>query len=278
MDIHAILKTVAADAIRGDIVFPTHTEIALRVQRLLDDPDCDSNVLAKLIAAEPMLSARVLSMANSLAYNPRGRTIGDVRSAIARLGFATLRALAVSIVVRQMKDLSRLETHRALAGRLWEHSANVAALARVIARRVTRQNPDAAFFAGIVHEVGAFYLISRAADFPGLLTPPLENWIDDTEATVGRAVLAALQTPEAISAAIETVWGGYLAMPPTSLGDTLLMANELSPIESPLDALDGLGRRDMPVELEMAIDDETLSEILAESSDEVASIGDALNR
>ena len=41
--------------------------------------------------------------------------------------------------------------------------------ARVLARRVTRQNPDAAFFAGIVHEVGSFYLISRAADFPGLL-------------------------------------------------------------------------------------------------------------
>ena len=278
MDIHAILETVAADAARGDIVFPTHTELALRVQRLLDDPDCDSTVLAKLIAAEPMLSARVLSMANSLAYNPGGRTIGDVRNAIARLGFATLRALAVSIVVRQMKDLSKLETHRVLAGRLWEHSANVAALARVIARRVTRQNPDAAFFAGIVHEVGAFYLISRATDFPGLLTPPLESWIDDTEAKVGRAVLAALQVPEAIAAAIEAVWGGYLAMPPTSLGDTLLLANELSPIESPLDALDGMGRRDMPVELEMAIDDETLSEILAESSDEIASIGEALNR
>ena len=146
MDVPAILRSIAADAGRGNIVFPTHTEIALRVQRLLDDPDCDINVLGKLISAEPMLSARVLGVANSTAYNPGGKTISDLKTAISRLGFAALRALAAAIVVRQMKDMSTSAEHRSLAARLWEHTAHVAALARVIARRVTRQNPDAAFF------------------------------------------------------------------------------------------------------------------------------------
>ena len=57
MDIHAILETVAADAARGDIVFPTHTELALRAQRLLDDPDCDSAVLALSMEAPPVTVA-----------------------------------------------------------------------------------------------------------------------------------------------------------------------------------------------------------------------------
>ena len=276
MDVRSALDTIAADAQRGDIVFPTNTEIALRVQRLLDDPDCAIDALGKLIAAEPILSARVLSIANSIAYNPGGRIITELKSAISRLGFATLRALAAAVIVRQMKDMSRDVSHRALAARLWEHTAHVASLARVIARRVTRQNPDAAFFAGIVHEVGSFYLISRANAFPGLFDSDLELWHGDGEASVGAAVLKALDVPENIVQAVESMWIGFLALPPASLGDTLLLADQLSPIESPIDALAGMSRKGMAVDLEMLIDDETLSQILAESADEVASLSAAL--
>ncbi len=272
MDVRTALDTIAADAARGDIIFPTHTDIALRVQRMLDDPDCAIDALGKLVAAEPILAARVLGIANSIACNPGGRAIGDLKSAISRLGFATLRALAASIIVRQMKEMSNDEEHRALAARLWEHTAHVAALGRVIARRVTRQNPDAAFFAGIVHEVGSFYLIARASAFPGLLAGDLEAWHGEGEARVGRAVLRALEVPADILAAMETLWSGFLALPPSSLGDTLLLADELAPVESPIDALAGMSRKGMDVELEVLIDDETLSSILAESAAEVASL------
>jgi len=276
MDVRAALETIAADAARGDIIFPTHTEIALRVQRLLDDPDCAVDALGKLISAEPILAARVLSIANSMAYNPGGRVISELKSAISRLGFAALRALAAAVIVRQMKEMSLSEECRELASRLWEHTAHVAALARVIARRVTRQNPDAAFFAGIVHEVGSFYLISRADAFPGLLNSDLEVWHGDGEAAVGRAVLKALDVPAHILQATETLWAGFLALPPVSLGDTLLLADQLAPVESPIDALAGMSRKGMAAEIELMIDDETLSQILAESADEVASLSAAL--
>ena len=276
MDIRSVLDAIAADATRGDIVFATHTEIALRVQRLLDDPDCAIDALGKLISAEPILATRVLAIANSIAYNPGGRAISELKSAISRLGLATLRAIVAALIVRQMKDLSQAEEDRALAARLWEHTASVAALARVIARRVTRQNPDAAFFAGIVHEVGSFYLIARASSFPGLLGSDLELWHGEGEAAVGRSVLQALQVPAHILEAIETLWSGFLEMPPASLGDTLLLADQLSPIESPIDAICGMSRKGMAVELDLLIDDETLTTILAESADEVASLCAAL--
>jgi HD-like signal output (HDOD) protein len=276
MDVRTALDSISADAERGDIVFPTHTEIALRVQRLLDDPDCAIEAIGKLIAAEPFLSARVLGIANSIAYNPGGRAISDLKSAISRLGFATLRALAAAIIVRQMQSLSKTEEHRALAAKLWEHTAHVAALSRVIAQRVTHQNPDAAFFSGIVHEVGNFYLISRAGAFPGLLTSDLELWHGEGEASVGRAVLHALEIPPHILEAMETLWSGFLTMPPASLGDTLLLADQLSPVESPIDILAGMSRKGMNVELEVLIDDETLTSILTESAEEVTSLITAL--
>lgn len=276
MDVRSALDAIAADAAAGDIVFPTNSQIALRVARLLDDPDCSLDALGKLVGAEPILAARVLSIANSIAYNPGGRAITDVKSALSRLGFAALRALTAAVVVRQMKEMSIHAEHRALATRLWEHTASVASLARVIARRVTRQNPDAAFFAGIVHEVGGFYLIARADAFPGLLASDLELWREQGEAIVGRAVLGALDVPAHILDAMATLWSGFLAMPPTSLGDTLLLADQLAPIESPIDVQAGMSRQGMDVELELLIDDETLTEILAESAAEVASLAAAL--
>ncbi|KAB2911926.1 MAG: HDOD domain-containing protein [Dechloromonas sp.] len=234
MDVEGALQTITAEAERGNMIFPTHAEIALRVRRLLDDPDCSIEQLSKLISAEPLLAARVVAIANSVAYNLSGRTSTDLRSAISRLGFNTLRTLATAVVVGQMAGMAQTPEHRALAARLWEHTAHVAALARVIARRVTHQDPEAAFFAGIIHEVGGFYLIARAAAFPGLLDSDLEAWVGEREAQVGRCVLRALEVPDSILEATETLWGGYLAMPAESLGDTLLLADRLTPVESPL--------------------------------------------
>lgn len=276
MDVQAALEAIAAEAAGGDIVFPSHSEIALRVQRALDDPDCSLEQLGKLISAEPILSAKVVGVANSVAYNPSGRAMGDVRSAVARLGFNMLRTLATAVVVRQMQGMSKAPEHRALAARLWEHTAHVAALAKVIAQRVTHQDPDAAFFAGIVHEVGGFYLISRASAYPGLLDSDLESWHGCGEARLGRCVLAALAVPAPIVAALETLWDGYLAMPPMCLGDTLLLADQLSPVESPLDELAGMGKKGMAADLDLQIDEATLSSILADSAAEVESLTAAL--
>jgi HD-like signal output (HDOD) protein len=276
MDVQAALTAIAADAARGEMVFPTHSEIALRVQRALDDPDCSTEQLSKLISAEPILSAKVVSIANSVAYNPSGRAISDVRSAVSRLGFNTLRTLVTVVVLRQMQGMAKSPAHRALAARLWEHTAHVATLARVIARRVTKLDPEAAFFAGIVHEMGGFYLISRADAFPGLLESDLEPWYGEGQAEVGRCVLRAIDVPANILEALETLWGGYLAMPAESLGDTLLLADCLAPVESPLAELAGMSRQGMVPDLDLLVDDELMSSILADSAEEVESLLAAL--
>lgn len=279
MEVRDALAKIAAEAETGKMVFPTNAEMALRVQRALDDPDCSAEQLARLVQAEPLLAARVVAMANSVVYNRSGKTIADVRNAVARIGFKTLRVLATSVALGQLEGMSRIASHRDLASRLWEHTAHVAALARVVAKRVTRQDPDVAFFAGIVHEVGGFYLISRADAYPGLLDGEhgsLVEWSGEWEMTVGRAVLKVLSVPEDVVRGIEGLWDGYLAMPPVSLGDTLLLADQLAAVESPLGVLAGFGREGMMPSIEVAIDDETLTGILQESAEEVESLTAAL--
>ena len=271
---------MAAHMAHGEMAFPTSARVALKVRQALDDPDCRIETAAKLVSAEPLLSARVVAIANSVAFNRSGREITDVRTAVARLGFRTVRSLAMAVVTRQMAGTVAQPEYQALANQLWEHTAHVASLAHVIAHRVTRQDPETALFAGIVHEVGGFYMLSRAKDYPGLLDgDDFTDWIEDGEIAVGRAVLKVLSVPEPVAHAIEAYWDGFLAMPPVTLADTLLLAEEISPVPSPLHSLRDVhkGHGDnVAATLDMAVGEGTLSSILEESEEEVRSLTGAL--
>lgn len=277
MDRTELYRSIAAGPDGGELVIPTHAELGLRIRRALDDPDCSVDQAAKLVQADPFLAARVVAVANSAAYKRGGQKIADVRQAVTRLGFQVLRALAMSLLVRQIAGEPGNPVHRELAHGLWEHTVHVAALCHVIARRVTHQNPEAALFAGILHEVAGFYLIARAREMPELLEGDLADWQGEGEKTVGAALLRTLDVPEAVARAIEDMWEGYLAIPSTSLGDTLLLAEELAPVASPLYWSPGAESADMGLpRIDMVLDSATLSEVLAESADEVRSLISAL--
>lgn len=276
MDVRVVLEELAAEAAHGDMLFPTHTEVALQVRRALEDPDCSSQRLCTLISTEPLLSARIVGLANSVAYNTTGTAVKDLHSAISRIGFSALRSMATAFIVRQMQEMPATPEHRALAARLWEHTTHVAALARVIARRVTHQDPEAAFFAGIVHEMGGFYLLSRASAFPGLLEAIFGVWHGTGESRIGRAVLQGLAVPATALEAFAVLWRGYLSLPPESLGDTLLLANELAPVASPLADLPADKRGGASADIDMQLGEETLHGILADSAEEIASLLAAL--
>lgn len=233
MSLTPALERIAQDAARGKLVFPSHAKVVLAVRRALDDPDLPLEKLCHLISAEPMLSARMVSVANSVAYRRTGPVVVGVRNAVTRLGFRNVRTMATAFLVRMMRDVPTVPAHRDLTRRLWEHSVHVAALARAIAQRVVRQDPDAAFFAGIVHDAGAFYLVARAGDTPGLIDEARANWEGDGESLVGGFVLREIDVPADVQSACEELWRGRPHDPPFSLGDVLGLADRLVPVASP---------------------------------------------
>ncbi|MDL2355315.1 MAG: HDOD domain-containing protein [Pseudomonadota bacterium] len=276
MDRIEAFKSIAAQAGRGELTFPTNVDATLKLQRALNDPALHADDAARLVQAEPLLAARTVAIANSVAYNRFGNDVTNVRSAVQRVGFRTLNALAAAVIVRQLDSkITRMDL-RLKADQLWKHSAHVAALSQVIARRVTRIDPDTALFAGIVHEVGGFYLLSRAEEFPGLLDGEPEDWLEHGEVPIGRAVLSKLGVPAAVMEAIEAMWGGMRALPPETLGDTLMLANDLAPFDSPLHGRAGATTRQSAATIDFVIGDGTLAEILAESAEEVSSLTAAL--
>lgn len=277
MECAAALRKLADDAAGSDLVFPTHAQVAIQVRLALDDPEIHLDKVAKLVQAEPLLAAKVVGMANSVAFNNSGRAVSDARSAVSRLGITLIRALSTAVIMRQL-SASPNPAHESLAERLWEHSAHVAALGYILAKRVSRQNPDSALFAGIVHELVYFFLVARAADHPALLSADLEaSWRDGGKALVEDAVLKALAVPPEIAEAISGMRSGSFSVPPRNLADTLALANCLTPILNPLEALSDRQKNDAVVALStQVIADRTLAAILEESAEELETLARSL--
>ena len=265
-------KSIAAQASRGELTFPTSVAASVKLQQALSDPDCHIDAAAQLVQANPLLAARTVAIANSVAYNRSGNEISSVRAAVQRMGVRTLQSLVAALIVRQIGSAVTDPVAKAKLAQLWEHTAHVAALAQVLARRVTRVDPDTALFAGIVHEVGGFYMLSRAAEFPGILDGEPDDWIEHGEQEIGRGVLKKLVIPEAVMDAVEALWEGFRALPPEDLGDTLLLANDLSPVPSPLHENAGATSAQAARTIDCEIGEGTLASIMAESAAEVQSL------
>lgn len=276
MDRLDAFKLIAAQAQRGELSFPTNVDATLKLQRALNDPELHADAAARLVQAEPLLAARTVAIANSVTYNRSGKVVTTVRAAVQLIGFRVLQALAAAVMVRQLDSKITDPKLRVKADQLWKHSAHVAALSQLIARRISKVDPETALFAGIVHEIGGFYLLSRASEFPGLLEGEPEEWIEYGESAIGRGVLAKLGVPAPVMEAIEAMWVGLRALPPETLGDTLMLADDLAPLDSPLHVRAGATTRQSAVTVDFVIGEGSLADILQEAKDEVASLTAAL--
>jgi len=194
-----MLEDIAKE-LAGDIVFPTYFDAAFRLRKELQNADLSLTQLANRIAVEPLISAKLLHLANSVLYNPSGATVRNLVGAIQRLGLEVVRSTALTIAMGQMMRSRDLVEFADLTKSLWTHTLHTAAAARVIARRETRLNPDDALLAGLVHDLGAFYMIYRAAKYPELRQRPdtLRYLIVQWHEGIGVSLLNAIGLPEEI--------------------------------------------------------------------------------
>ena len=121
------------------------------------------NELESIVGADPEFSLRILALANS-AYYSQLHDIASLRSALVVLGADTVCKLAASLLSRSL-----LSTPRSNDSTIWRHSQAVGIAARLIAEAHRRADPQQAFVAGLLHDVGLsavqMYEGATAADF-----------------------------------------------------------------------------------------------------------------
>jgi len=269
------LKKIVAEAKVGELTFPTNVHATLKIQEALNDPECGIETAATLVMQDPLVATRVIGIANSIAYSRFGGGITNVRTAIRILGFNTLRSVVIAVAIKQLHQAVKNTQIKERMEQLWQHCAHVAAMAHLLARHVSNIDPETALFAGVVHEVGGFYLLSRAEELPSLLDDtPCEtaDALDgDYDICLCRAVLRQLLVPKRVVSAIESLRYGTPTLPPESLDDTLFLANELADVVSPLDHREE-SAIEQAAELDFTVKDSTLRHILNESTDDLHSL------
>ena len=178
----------------------------MNIRRAIQQEDISNDTLAKIISTEPVLSAQILKMSNSAAYNTTGKNNSELRVATLRLGYVKVKNLTIAVGMKQLteyKDLNK-DISRLMEG-LWNRSLRVASFALVLSKTMTRVNPDNAMLAGLLHDVGKFYILNRASHFQSLFTPQAALWnvVDDWHSNIGAAILENWDISDEIKDAVQ---------------------------------------------------------------------------
>ncbi|AVZ78967.1 histidine kinase [Zoogloeaceae bacteirum Par-f-2] len=229
----------------GRLNFPTALDVSLRIKRLADNPESTMEEIAAAVRAEPVLSAKAVRMANAVLLNPYGKPVTSVNEAVKRIGLSALRCLAFAVAAEQLAQDHRSRQMRLVASGLWMHSVDVAAWSYALARHLCTVRPDTAMLAGIMIDIGQFFLLARAADYPALEEnmSRFAEFVSTWDEPVGRAILEAFELPEAIVDAFqyEDPYAGN--WPPENLSDIVFIASLATDTPNPFDSLLGLDNR-----------------------------------
>jgi putative nucleotidyltransferase with HDIG domain len=133
---------------------PTIPVVAIKVMQLIESETATAEELAKIVASDPAVAARVLKISNSSFYGCR-RQIQTLSGAIVVLGFSTLRSLVVAASVKQVYKPYGLTEKM-----LWEHSFAAGLAAKMIAHETRAANEEEAFLAGLFHDIGKIIMNS----------------------------------------------------------------------------------------------------------------------
>lgn len=184
----------------GNLQLPTLPEVALRVRDVVDDENASANQIAEIIAQDAALSARLLQVANSPLYRGR-QEIDRLSMVVSRLGNKLVRNLVTSQVMKQMFQATNDMVDKRLRD-VWEHSVQVAAIARALAANTPGVMPDQAMLAGLLHDIGTLPILYRAEERDELLDTPglLDELILRLHTRIGGAILKHWKFPDMLVA------------------------------------------------------------------------------
>lgn len=133
---------------------PTLPAIVMELLNNIDNEELNMHDLAQKVSHDMALTAKTLRYANSPYYSTMIK-VTTVQQAISLLGLSTVRQIVITAALTGCfpENNCRGFNHKDF----WRHSNAVAIAARILARRL-KLNPDVAFTAGLLHDIGALVL------------------------------------------------------------------------------------------------------------------------
>jgi len=137
---------------------PASPIVATKLLELLRKPNLKIKELANAVSLDPVISARLMRMANSVFYQ-QVKKVSTVDRAIIVVGENVLKNLALEYSLR-----STSKTYGILERKLWENSIGCAVACRMLSDRLTSIDKNVAYLAGLQHHIGKVVMVNRDKD------------------------------------------------------------------------------------------------------------------
>lgn len=148
---------------------PSMPAAAVRIVGLCDDPDVELSGLAEAVALDPALSARILRIANSAAYN-RGHEVTSIDRAMMLMGIKLVKLTALGFVVSSTLSDQLENSDEDVASQVWRQCLVKAVACRELAQLAGLRATPEAFLAGLFDGMGQLLgMVTRGATFGPLL-------------------------------------------------------------------------------------------------------------
>ncbi len=198
-----LLADVAQD-LSSEVNFPTTLDLAIKMRNTFKKSGLTLEEFERIVALEPLIASKLIHLSNSPAFNKTAKPINELFAAIECLGLEQARAASLAVAMDQIMKSKNLAAFDKFAKLNWEHSLRCAVLARALACHIGRIDPEDAMLAGLVHDIGVYYLFYRASQYSeyrddqGALIELVLGWHE----AIGESVLEALGFPEKICEAV----------------------------------------------------------------------------
>jgi len=203
------IEEVCTEALR----LPCSPSLLPRLSLALQSESSSTDEISKLIQIDPTLASATLRLANSAFFGGAGRAVDSLEQAILRLGAKEIYRLAALALI------NRWPVHNQ-AGCQWEpgdfsrHALCTAIATEALAERTGKMDPQIAYTAALVHELGKLAVAHSCGDFFALIrSSQQENkstWeqaektvLGYEHAEVGARLLRAWRFPELMVLAAE---------------------------------------------------------------------------
>ncbi|MBI9100662.1 MAG: HDOD domain-containing protein [Spirochaetaceae bacterium] len=184
---------------------PIIPEVASKIMSIREDnEDYSFKNLEEIISIDPMLTSRILKVANSALYS-RQKEITTLQMAIGLLGFKNIKSLVLLLTASQFsKKLISDDFYT----NFWKHSIVTAFVAREIYNRnKDRADQDMAFILGLLHDIGRVALfnadpegykkiLDHAVKHSKKILPVEKEFLKADHQEVGAAVMKHWNLPE----------------------------------------------------------------------------------
>jgi putative nucleotidyltransferase with HDIG domain len=172
-------------------------DVAAEVMGLCQQASTDALRVEKSVTRDPFISAQIVSVANSPMFAPR-MPIVSVRDAIVRIGLSNVNDIVMMVVTSS--TMFRIHGFDEHVSRVTARFPAAALASRLIAAAL-RLPMEAAFTAGLLHDIGDLVLLDRCVKNGKVRAEMIR------EPVFYGVILDALQANHAkVGAAVCTVW------------------------------------------------------------------------